>query len=1679
MCGGKGGTSTTNQSSQIQIPSNVLANYNQVFGMGQAAAAQPFQDYSGQFVAPVTTTQQGGINTIAGAQNWIPGTYSNATDTLRSGLASANPLYGTAAGLAGASTEAVNPSQIDASAINQFMSPYIQSVVDPTTKWLNQQNALQQTNLSSNAISQGAFGGDRSGIASAVLSGQQNMAEAPQIAGLYNQGYAQALAAAQQQQGVNLGAAQANRQALQTGSQLFGQTGNEFLNAGVTGGGAFNQFGTQALQSQLAAGQGLLGAGTVEQQTQQAQDTALYNQFLQQQAYPFQTTQFLGNLAMGMGPLYGSTTTQQGSQFAPQPFFSDDKLKENVRKIGQTRDGLHIVRYNYKDDPHKLLRIGFLASDVEKKMPEAVSKHDGIRSVDYERAARARGGIVNDNESMGGFVDPATHMRETFAEGGGGPGFDPATMAAILAAQQAMYPGAAGRAGIGGSGPRGVELSQGNHPQLMKAQIQEMRQKEQQPELAQDLKAADDLSKTSKDVGSLYDTGKDALVGSPARGTAGSAGYVAPTGGLIGSGGSADWNAGWLGQKTAGLAGNSNVVPLDLAPTDSGSWNGMRRGGRLKRADGGTSGVVPPVNPLDDAPAQEPDWYPPQVAEGRGPLARMVNSNELYRGGVDPLIGRLPDYKVLEQLRRPKRAAGGFAGSGSIPYDASGGYVPVADYQPFPNSSLGQQQRLNASSSPGSSSGSGGGGILGSISGLANLGKLGAQGISGLSSLFGSGGVGADGLPLSGLGAMTGDAAAGAAGAFGAADAGAGAGADAIMGLLPLALRRGGRTGYATGGGLVDGPHAETVRRARDAIGQIESSNRYDAVGPVTKGDRPYGRYQVMGTNVRPWTLAATGEALSPEEFLKKPEVQDKVFDHFFGTALAHHGTPEDAASVWFSGRPLAQTHGERDVLGTSVPEYINKFQRLMGGEGGGAGVVPSQHPLASLSLVSNDDEPDDSADLKTTAGVLNKLGVWTGGRAHRDTGGGLVGTGIDDPIATGDTQVAETPTGPPARPSVPVSLHEERRVPPPPPNPVASPAAPPAPSPTAGVVPDLSAAASAPTAAGVVPDKKDWWDRNEKYVIPALSFLGNMLASPSKTLAGSVGTGVAAAVPAYVGQQRLGQEQERIGISQQQANTQQASAVSNALRLTSTRLALDPTNTALQKLAEQQYNTWNKLIGTGSVAPTGMFTPGGNLYGDPNFDRLIDADNPKYWHNIATSTLDEGQRSSALAQEQAALGRLRSTGYGQGKDGKNVEFPHLLGATAAAEATKTSTVLSAELQTQLGTPGSSLATSNARQKVDELDKAIAAASSDTPDRAKYARDVLIPQRDEIRRKYLSGHARGGRAGFADGGAPDDPDVAGVVPNQNPVQMAQWTPPRGLVPPPTFDTPPAPPPPQTPLTIAPAEVRTRDDIEKLMQERGSTMSPQQRDELRNKQIEMESQKRSTQMQIGAGQVKEARDQANGVMPQMRAMQDMNEQFRNLDPKSWLGPGANPELRKQVAIMSNTVSQALTGKNLVDPNNVAALEEMLKNQTLLAGSATSAMGQHAGYIMDNVQQSTPGPANTPLGYHRVMAGIQQTAQMMQDRADFYDKWYAGHDGDMTGASGAFMKSTDNLRKYADGAILQTIPDHWIKQVKDYAATHAGVSLAELEAGIAPVLDAKWGKGATSVILRSLQNAKPAP
>jgi hypothetical protein len=120
-----------------------------------------------------------------------------------------------------------------------------------------------------------------------------------------------------------------------------------------------------------------------------------------------------------------------------------------------------------------------------------------------------------------------------------------------------------------------------------------------------------------------------------------------------------------------------------------------------------------------------------------------------------------------------------------------------------------------------------------------------------------------------------------------------------------------------------------------NAISGIESSGRYNLVGPDNgKGNKPYGKYQVMDFNVGPWTKEALGREMSPQDFLNDPDAQDAVFRHQFGKNVEKYGSPQEAASVWFSGRPMAQAGNAKDILGTTVPAYVAKFNKAVGGDG-------------------------------------------------------------------------------------------------------------------------------------------------------------------------------------------------------------------------------------------------------------------------------------------------------------------------------------------------------------------------------------------------------------------------------------------------------------------------------------------------------------------------------------------------------------------------------------------------------------------------------------------------------------------------------------------------------------------------------------------------------------------------
>lgn len=128
-------------------------------------------------------------------------------------------------------------------------------------------------------------------------------------------------------------------------------------------------------------------------------------------------------------------------------------------------------------------------------------------------------------------------------------------------------------------------------------------------------------------------------------------------------------------------------------------------------------------------------------------------------------------------------------------------------------------------------------------------------------------------------------------------------------------------------------PGGDKMAAYREAIASNESrgSGDYSAIGPVTRsGDKAYGRYQVMGENVPAWTKAATGTAMTPQQFLADKGAQNAVFDQQFGQAVQKYGQ-DGAVNWWFTGKPNPPPTANDQY--TTAPEYLRKFNAALGGQ--------------------------------------------------------------------------------------------------------------------------------------------------------------------------------------------------------------------------------------------------------------------------------------------------------------------------------------------------------------------------------------------------------------------------------------------------------------------------------------------------------------------------------------------------------------------------------------------------------------------------------------------------------------------------------------------------------------------------------------------------------------------------
>jgi hypothetical protein len=286
MCKGSSGGQNSTVTSTTSPPPQILSAYQNLINQGTAVSQLPLQQYQGPTIAGFNPTQQAAFSEVNQAQGAaLP--YINAAQQYLSAGAD-NPF---------SQVMTWSPSNL-----SQFEDPYTQQVTQATQNLLNQQNAEQFNQANAAAASSGAFGGDREAVLQSQMAQQQQLAEAPTLAGLQSQGFTTAAGLLGQQQNL----------------QLQGLEGNSWLaeNAAAQESG----LGNEAQNSLLSGASSELQTGGLEQQLQQEELNVPEEQFLQQQAFPYQTTDFLAGLVEGAAPGEGgtSTTTSPGPSLVGQ-----------------------------------------------------------------------------------------------------------------------------------------------------------------------------------------------------------------------------------------------------------------------------------------------------------------------------------------------------------------------------------------------------------------------------------------------------------------------------------------------------------------------------------------------------------------------------------------------------------------------------------------------------------------------------------------------------------------------------------------------------------------------------------------------------------------------------------------------------------------------------------------------------------------------------------------------------------------------------------------------------------------------------------------------------------------------------------------------------------------------------------------------------------------------------------------------------------------------------------------------------------------------------------------------------------------------------------------------------------------------------------------------------------------
>jgi hypothetical protein len=369
--GGQSSSGTTTQISELPdwakgYAKDTLAKTGALTDINQ----NPYQAYGGNRIAGFSPLQQQAQQQAAGMQT--------------SGATGFGTQLAGAAGL-GALGARYDPTQFQADqfggdAAQQYMSPHMQNVVDIQQREAQRQGDIAGTQLASQATKSGAFGGGRQAIMQAEAA--RNLAQ--QKGDIQARGLQSSYEQAQNQFNADQARRMQAQQLAEQSKQYGAGYGMQGLQTALQGAGQLGTLGGQQFAQGMDINKLQSAYGGQQQALQQQGLSQAYQDFQNQQNYPYKQLGFMSDMIRGL-PL-GQQTTRQ--VYEPEPGMGSQLMGLGTAAMGLSK---FMAEGGVTGDANVSNILSKLSdAQLEQAKQQAAQNQDDERVKEIEGIQRAR-----------------------------------------------------------------------------------------------------------------------------------------------------------------------------------------------------------------------------------------------------------------------------------------------------------------------------------------------------------------------------------------------------------------------------------------------------------------------------------------------------------------------------------------------------------------------------------------------------------------------------------------------------------------------------------------------------------------------------------------------------------------------------------------------------------------------------------------------------------------------------------------------------------------------------------------------------------------------------------------------------------------------------------------------------------------------------------------------------------------------------------------------------------------------------------------------------------------------------------------------------------------------------------------------------------------------------------------